>query len=208
MFKRLVLKLHRGRSSGIKTLVFLIACTTVIAAQTNPFLGEIRMFAGNFAPTGWALCDGSLFQISQNQALFSLLGTTYGGNGTTTFALPDFRGRMPIDAGTGTGLTARTQGDIGGQESVTLTLAQMPVHSHTATIMADSTVGTSDRPNGAVPARNGAAVPSFSATVNTSLKSTAVTIGTSGSGQPHPIMPPYTCVTFIIALQGIFPARN
>lgn len=206
MSTRLVLKLQRG--SGIKILIFLIACTTIIAAQTNPFLGEIRMFAGNFAPTGWALCDGSLLQISQNQALFSLLGTMYGGNGTTTFALPDLRGRVAIDAGTGTGLTARTQGDTGGQESVALTLAQMPAHSHTATVMADSTVGTSDRPNGAVPARNGAAVPSFSAVANTSLKSTTVTIGASGSGQPHPNMPPYTCVTFIIALQGIFPARN
>ncbi|HUI93557.1 MAG TPA: tail fiber protein [Chitinivibrionales bacterium] len=177
-----------------------------VNAQNN-YLGEIKMFAGNFAPVGWALCNGQLLQISQNTALFSLLGTTYGGDGVTTFALPDLQGRFPMAAGSGTGLTVRNLGDKGGQETVTLTEAQMPSHTHTASVSADSTVATSDSPQKALPARNASATPAYGKNANTLMANT-VTVGLAGGNQPHPNVPPYTCVNFIIALQGIFPSRN
>lgn len=185
----------------------ILACALFVNAQNN-YLGEIKMFAGNFAPTGWALCDGQLLPIAQNQALFALLGTTYGGDGITTFALPDLRGRVPIHAGTGTGLSARQLGEMGGQESVVLTTQQLPSHTHTATIAADSTVSTTDSPQRALPARNAASTPSYGTSANSTLASTAVAVGSTGGGQAHPNMQPYTCVYFIIALQGIFPSRN
>ena len=166
------------------------------------------MFAGGFAPTGWALCNGQLLSISQNTALFSILGTTYGGDGKSTFGLPDLRGRVPMHPGAGTGLSARALGDMGGQETVTLTAAQMPVHTHAVTVAVDSLVATSDNPLGAVPARNASATPSYGKTVNATLLQTAVTVAPSGGGQPHPTMPPFACVNFIIALTGIFPSQN
>jgi microcystin-dependent protein len=187
--------------------VFFILNVAFVNAQNN-FLGEIKIFAGNFAPTGWALCDGSLLPISQNTALFSLLGTTYGGNGTTTFALPDLRGRFPMHPGTGANLTPRNLGDVGGQETVTLTAAQMPVHTHTASVAADSTVATTDQPQSAFPGRNASATPSYGKTVNAAMASSAVVLAPAGGGQAHPNMPPFECVNFIIALQGIFPSRN
>lgn len=178
----------------------------------NPYVGEIRMFAGNFAPTGWATCDGQLLPIAQNTALFSILGTTYGGDGVTTFALPDFRGRFPMHFGTGIGRTARTLGEAGGAEQVTLTAAQMPAHTHTITVTTavDSTIGTSDKPKGTLLARNASATPQYGTQSNSQMAATAVTAqaAVSGSSQPHSIMPPYEAVTFIIALQGIFPSRN
>jgi microcystin-dependent protein len=199
----------RNRTRTILSLcaVFFLMNIAYVNAQNN-YLGEIKMFAGNFAPVGWALCDGSLLPISQNTALFSLLGTTYGGNGTTTFALPDLRGRFPMHPGTGTNLTPRALGDVGGQETVTLTTAQMPVHTHTATAGADSTVATTDKPQSALPGRNASATPSYGKTANTTLEPPAVVVAPAGGGQPHPNMPPFECVNFIIALQGIFPARN
>jgi microcystin-dependent protein len=196
--------------SGFTLAVFAFCFFSRIAdvnAQNN-YLGEIKMFAGNFAPTGWAFCDGSLLQISQNTALFSLLGTTYGGNGTSTFALPDLRGRVPVDAGTGTGLTVRAVGDTGGVETVTLSIAQMPSHAHAVTASVDSTVATSDSPQKALPARNASATPTYGKTVNAALAPGAVVVAMAGGSQPHQNMPPYACVNFIIALQGIFPARN
>jgi microcystin-dependent protein len=191
----------------VAAAVGLLSGFANVNAQNN-YLGEIKMFAGNFAPVGWAFCDGSLLPISQNTALFSLLGTTYGGNGTTTFALPDLRGRLPMDAGTGPNLTARNLGDVGGQETQTLTAAQMPAHTHSAAMAVDSTVASTDRPQNALPARNASATPSYGKTGNATLASSAVVVSSAGGGQPHPIMPPFVCVNFIIALQGIFPARN
>ncbi len=188
-------------------VVFFVLNATSVDAQNN-YVGEIKMFAGNFAPVGWAFCDGSLLPISQNTVLFSLLGTTYGGNGTTTFALPDLRGRFPMNAGTGTNLTPRNLGDAGGQETETLTVAQMPVHTHGAVLAVDSTVATTDRPQTALPARNASATPSYGKTSNATMASSAVVVSQAGGGQPHPIMPPFECVNFIIALTGIFPARN
>ena len=192
-----------------KKLLFLMLTlfiSTPLMAQ-DPFLGEIRMFAGTFAPRGWALCDGQLLQISQNSALFSLLGTTYGGDGRTTFALPDLRGRAPIHAGQGAGLSRRTLGEKGGQENVTLSLAQIPSHNHTAQINADTSVALTDKPADGLPARNAAATPVYGNDPNTTLSNTAVTVDNNGGGQAHPNMQPYITVNYIIALTGIFPSR-
>jgi microcystin-dependent protein len=187
----------------IAFIAFMLMACGEMNAQNN-YLGEIKMFAGNFAPNGWALCDGSLLSINNNQALFALLGTMYGGDGQTTFALPDLRGRVPIDAGQGAGLTYRNVGDMGGEETHTLIISEIPTHSHS--IAADSSVGTSDRPANGLPARNAAGVPQYGTGQNTTLKSN--TIGTTGGSNPHNNMQPYTTVNFIIALQGIFPSRN
>jgi microcystin-dependent protein len=205
-----VAPVRKGRFTAklMRAFAMLFLFNSSFVYAQNNYLGEIKLFAGNFAPVGWAFCDGSLLPISQNQALFSLLGTTYGGNGTTTFALPDLRGRFPMNAGTGTNLTPRLLGDVGGQETETLTEAQMPVHTHGAVVAVDSTVATTDRPQNALAARNASATPSYGKTGNATLASSAVVVSPAGGGQPHPIMPPFECVNFIIALTGIFPARN
>lgn len=173
----------------------------------DPFIGEIRLFAGSYAPDGWALCDGSLLAISTYAALFSILGTTYGGNGTTNFGLPDLRGRLPMHPGRGNGLTPRTLGEMGGSETVTLLANQMPAHSHP--VSASNVAGGSAAPEGGVPAytidANQNDVLSYSITPNTTMSPKM--IGASGGSQPHDNMPPFQCVNFIIALNGIFPPR-
>jgi len=171
--------------------------------DADPWVGEIAMVGFNFAPTGWALCDGQLLAISQNTALFSLLGTTYGGNGTTTFALPDLRGRAPIHQGQGPGLSPYVIGQVGGTETTTLTVGQMPAHSHAA--MADSGNGTSDTPTGLLVARNAGGVPQYGSNAVASLAPGA--IASTGSSPPHQNLQPYLTINFIIALQGIFPSR-
>jgi microcystin-dependent protein len=170
---------------------------------TAPFLGEIRMFGFNFAPRGWALANGQIMPISQNTALFSLLGTTYGGNGTSTFALPDLQGRIPIHQGSGAGLSPYVIGEEGGSESVTLLASQMPTHNHP--VQASSSPATTTRPHGAVPARTGAdayATTSDGTVMNASM------IGNAGSDLPVSIIQPFLTVNFCIALAGIFPSRN
>ena len=175
------------------------------AQQVETFLGEIRMFAGNFAPTGWAFCQGQLLPIAQNTALFSLLGTTYGGNGTTTFALPDLRGRVPVGFGQGPGLSNKDLGQQFGTETVTLTTAQMPAHSHT--VNAVTTEGNQNLPTNSLPANTKALDKEYSdAASNTTMKSGM--IGITGSSQPVNISQPSLGVNFIIALQGIYPSRN
>lgn len=173
------------------------------AAATDPYLGEIMLFAGNYAPRGWARCDGQLLPINQNQALFSLLGTTYGGNGVTTFALPDLRGRAPIHAGQGPGLTDRPLGEQGGEESHTLTQAEMPLHTHPA--RARSGNGTSASPAGLLPARDPSGTPHYGAGADVTLALDA--IGAAGGDQPHNNMQPYLTVTFCICLAGVFPPQ-
>jgi len=176
-------------------------------AATNaatPFIGEIMVFAGNFAPRGWATCDGQLLPISQNTALFSLLGTQYGGNGVSTFGLPDLRGRAPVHFGQGPGLANYFQGQAGGEEIHTLQQAEMPSHSHTA--YGDSSNGSSDVPANLLPARNPAGVPAFGATASAVLAATH--IAQAGSSQPHNNMPPYLVINYCIALQGVFPSRT
>src|SRR5690242_5317256 len=166
--------------------------------MANPFLGEIRIFAGNFAPRGWALCNGQLLAISQNTALFSLLGTTYGGNGQTTFALPDLRGRVPIGTGQGRGLTARNLGEVAGTETLTLDATQMPAHTHAAGASAGN--GAADSPTGRVLARMPGAIPQYGAASNADMAAAAA--ANSGGNQPHNNMQPFLTVTYIIALQG------
>jgi len=166
--------------------------------MATPFIGQITLFAGNFAPRGWAFCEGQLLPIAQNTALFSILGTTYGGNGETTFALPDLRGRAPIHHGQGPGLSDRYLGEQGGEETHELTTAELPLHSHPAG--ASGGAQTTNRPAGAVPARGGV----YAASQDTTMGGATA----AGGGQPHNTMQPYLALSYIIALEGIFPARN
>lgn len=172
--------------------------------MSEPFLGEIRMFGFNFAPIGWAQCNGQVLPISQNTALFSLLGTFYGGNGTSNFALPDLRSRVAVHEGQGTGLAQYVIGQRGGVENVTLLGTQLPAHSHS--VNASSATAVEARPAGAVLAHAGASVyasaPDGATVMNSGM------ISNTGGNQPHPNVQPYLTVNFCIALQGIFPSRN
>jgi len=172
--------------------------------MAEPFIGEIRMVGFNFAPPGWAFCNGQLMPLSQNTALFSLLGTTFGGDGIQTFALPDMRGRVPVALGQGPGLSNRIWGEQGGKESVALTIAQLPAHRHP--IHASSSVGNSKAAAGNVPATNssvGLIYSNQAADVSMDPKSSA----SIGQNQPHENMQPFLGMTCIIALEGIYPAR-
>jgi microcystin-dependent protein len=173
-------------------------------AGDSPFIGSIDMVGFNFAPRNWALCDGQLLPISQNTALFSLLGTQFGGNGITTFGLPDLRGRVPIHQGNGPGLTPRSIGERSGEESVTLLSSQMPIHNHTLGV--NSSGGTSDNPTGNYMASNSEGIKQYSNSAGSNANSSS--LGNAGGGQPHNNMPPSLCVIFIICLSGIFPSRN
>lgn len=172
--------------------------------MSTPFLGEIRMFGFNFAPIGWALCDGQLLAINQNTALFSLLGTFYGGDGQTTFALPDLQGRAPKSMGNGAGLSAYSVGQKGGVETVTLSVSQLPSHAHG--VEASATKAKLKTPAGAVPALTKAdaydAAPDGVTTMNAGM------IAATGGGEPVTNLPPFLVVNFCIALTGIFPSRN
>jgi len=174
--------------------------------MSEPFIGEIRMVGFNFAPRGWALCDGQLLAIAQNTALFSLLGTTYGGDGRTTFGLPDLRSRVPMHAGTGPGLTPRQLGAKFGLETVTLNVSQLPAHTHAA--QASSGSGNANSPIGRIWSKD-AGVQSATYTGNAPDGSMAANaIGNAGGGQAHDNMPPVQVVNFVIALVGLFPSRN
>src|SRR5438128_2483000 len=174
--------------------------------MSNPFVAEIRIFTGNFAPKGWALCDGQLMPISQNTALFSLLGTTYGGDGKSTFALPDLQGCAPMQAGQGPGLSLRDLGETAGEQTVTLLQTEMPSHTHLP--VASNGGGGVLSPANAVWAgdagRNPA--PRFNSAQNVQMSPFATAI--TGGNLPHNNLPPFLGLTFIIALQGVFPARS
>jgi len=180
--------------------------------MSDPFIGEIRMFAGTFAPNGWALCDGQLLSIAQNTALFSLLGTTYGGDGRTTFGLPDLRGRVAIHPGQGPGLSNYILGEKSGAEQVTLTTNQIPAHTHAAsgTIQAKNGQPDESNPGGQVPATLTNGTEGYAETPNTTMLANGVnvTVGNTGGSQPHTNIQPFQCVNFIIALFGIFPSRS
>jgi microcystin-dependent protein len=165
----------------------------------DPYLGEIRMVGFNFVPRGWALCDGTILPIQQNAALFSILGTTYGGDGRTTFALPDLRGRAPMHTGMGAGLTDRSLGEPTGVESVTLAVPNLPAHTHGMAGVSEP--GTLNSPNGALPASGGG----FGASASTVAMAT--TEG-AGGGQAINNRSASLGITFIIALSGVFPARG
>ncbi len=166
----------------------------------DPFIGEIRLVPFNFAPRGWAICAGQLLPINQNQALFALLGTTYGGDGRTTFALPDLRGRIPIGAGQPPAGSGYPLGATGGQETVALTTRQLPGHAHA--VHASSAASTTKNPATAFPAGGGA----YAAQRNVRMK--PAMIGRTGGGEGHENRQPYLSLNYIIALQGIFPAQS
>lgn len=175
--------------------------------MSDQFLAEIRMFTGNFAPIGWATCDGQLLPISQNTALFSLIGTFYGGNGVSNFALPNLQGSIPLGVGNGPGLTPRVVGESGGEAMVTLLSTQLPLHTHQVSAVAAP--GTLTSPSGATwsqPRFGRASEPAYAPAGGVVLNPQA--FATSGGNVPHNNLPPYLVVTFIIALQGVFPARS
>ncbi|SIO05922.1 Microcystin-dependent protein [Singulisphaera sp. GP187] len=172
----------------------------------NPFLGQILAVPYNFAPRGWALCNGQILPISQNTALFSLLGTTYGGNGQSTFALPDLRGRVPINAGQGPGLSDYSMGEADGSEAVTLPLAGLPSHSHGAVGFARR--GRASSPAGAAWAASSAGDTTYTGGAGANAPMSPVSTSVAGSDQGHENRQPYLALNFIIALQGIFPARG
>jgi len=186
----------------------------------NLYLAEIILFAGNFAPKNTAYCNGQILSIAQNQALFSLLGTTYGGDGRTSFALPDLRGRVPVHPGTGPGLTTRKLGQRAGTETNTLTVAQMPAHNHlaTGTIKASNAEGTTNTPTNGVPAKpyyqvdraTKAPINMYAPAANAKMADNGVpiTVGHSGGGLQANNMQPFLGVSYIICMNGLFPSRN
>ena len=174
--------------------------------MADPFVAEIRIFPFNFAPTGWAFCDGQILPLSQNTALFSLLGTTYGGDGKSTFALPDLQGSAPMQPGQGQGLSLRDLGEMGGVESVTLLVSEIPLHTHTL-------MGSSDPGDNTVPDPTVSLATSTGAFVyvnNQAPDSTMAFQGLppAGGGLPHNNMQPYLTLNFGIALQGVYPPRS
>lgn len=162
------------------------------------YIGQVILFAGTFAPRSWAFCFGQILSIAQNTALFSILGTTYGGNGQTTFALPDLRGRVPVGQGQAPGLAGVSLGQMAGANVETLDMSQMPPHTHS--VGATNSDQTTNRPGGAVPAKGGA----YGVPATTTLAPS----GVAGGGQPHNNMQPYLGLNYIICLEGIFPSRN
>lgn len=172
--------------------------------MSEPFIAEIRIFAGNFAPRGWAFCNGQLLPVAQNTALFSLIGTTYGGDGRTTTALPNLQGRAPMHPGQGPGLTARRLGESGGSDGITLSEAQMPSHTHTAAVHGQP--GDQADPAGRSLAASGDGSVYASAQNLISMGASAVTA--AGGGQPHNNMQPFLALNFIIALVGLYPSRS
>jgi microcystin-dependent protein len=193
-----------NRTITILCLLLCLSFSNTTNAQ-EPFLGEIRMFAGNYAPRGWAKCEGQLLPISQNTALFSLLGTMYGGDGRTTFALPDLRGRVPMFHGNGPGLPTYTQGEKGGTVTNSLTVANLPAHNHA--VNAVDLEGDSPSPTNNYPANTKLLDKEYIGDGTTTTMNSNM-IGNTGNNQPVNNMQPYLTVTFIIALEGIYPSRN
>ena len=167
--------------------------------MSQPYVGEIRMFAGNFPPVGWEFCQGQLLAISEQETLFNLIGTTYGGDGQETFALPDLQGRVPIHHGNGFTISEKA-----GTETVTVTVAQMPIHSHP--MLASSGIGNNPNPQGEVLAESSLATMYAAANPATAMSGQA--ISSVGGSQPHNNFQPYLCVDFIISLFGIFPTQT
>ena len=212
-------------ASMLTLALTLPTSTPASACGIEPFIGIICIAPYNFEPRGYAFAQGQILPISGNIALFSLLGTTYGGNGRTTFALPDLRGRVPVGAGGGNGLSLRVLGETGGLEAVTLGAAQMPNHTHVATTAVSASAmlrasrgnGNTDTPTGAVLARlpraneYSMAAPDVAmrpSAISVTVNSASTTNGFTGGDQPHENMPPFLVLNYIIALQGIFPSRN
>jgi len=186
-------------------ILLLLLCSQLKAG--SPYIGEIRIFAGNFPPLGWAFCDGQQLSIAENDAFFNLIGTTYGGDGLNTFAVPDLRGRVPISVGQGYGLSNRIIGEMGGTEEVTLFTSQMPSHSHP--LLGSTAKGDAIDPSNAIPAKNSIGVNQYSTpTGQNGTQAGMQTISNSGSNQPHNNIQPYLGCNYIIALYGIFPSQS
>ncbi|MGD1876993.1 MAG: phage tail protein [Kiloniellaceae bacterium] len=200
--------------AGLVVLPFIAGSKPAAACAGAPLLGSLCLFAGNFAPRGWALANGQLLPIAQNTALFSIIGTTYGGDGRTTFALPDLRGRVPISAGTGAGLPNYALGEKAGSPFTTLTLNNLPSHSHTATgtAKAATAAASTEAPAGAYWASDGRTKVYFSGSPNATTDmvsgGVAVSVGNTGEGQLFQTQSPYLAMNWIIATTGIFPSRN
>jgi len=175
--------------------------------MSNPFLAEIRIFTGNFAPRGWAQCDGQIMPISQNTALFSLLGTNYGGDGKSNFALPNLQGCAPMQQGQGPGLTLRDLGETGGEQTVTLLQTEMPAHSHQAKAGGSINSGTPVNGTWGSPVK-GQEFALYAPLASGSQPMNPFATSIAGGSLPHNNMPPFLGLTFIIALQGVFPARS
>ena len=170
----------------------------------TPYVGQIMAFGGTFAPQGWALCDGSLLPISQYETLFSLIGTTYGGDGQNTFALPDLRSRVPLHQGQGPVLSNYVLGESGGAEAVTLTVGQLPQHLHS--VMGNSGAGTSPSPSGALWAGSPTNIYTAGSAANAAMSATSISV--SGGSQPHDNMLPFVTLNFCIAFEGIYPSQS
>lgn len=174
--------------------------------MSDPFIAEIRIFGFNFPPTGWAFCDGQIMAISQNTALFSLLGTTYGGDGRTTFALPNLQGSAPLHPGQGPGLSLRDLGETGGEPSVTLLDVEMPMHTHTA--QGVSGAGGQGPAGNAWSSANQRGISTYAPSTNGTVQMSPQALSPMGGSLPHNNMMPYLVLNFCIALQGIFPPRS
>ena len=207
-----------GVSSNNQEISNPKSTVTESTVSIEPFIGEITMFAGNFAPRGWAFCSGQLLPINQNQALFSILGTTYGGDGRTTFGLPDLRGRVPVHAGNGPGLSDYRLGQKGGSETTTLTINQLPSHNHQGSshnhqIEASNSPANSSEVSGTVMGK-AVGMPGLysNKTPDTNMKPTGDagggSSGNTGGNQGVSIIQPYQTINYIIALQGVFPSRS
>lgn len=198
---------------GTIIVAFALLATTfagkaLAGCSTDAFIGSICVVGFNFCPRGYAEADGRLLRISSHNALYSLLGPTYGGDGRTTFALPDLRGRVMIGSGQGAGLSTIRLGQRGGAENVTLTQTQLPAHTHTGHVNATSANGNADNPSGAVPARMPRNRVYNSSADGTQMAADSVTVSGGGGGQATPVRDPYLAVKVCIAIQGIYPARN
>jgi microcystin-dependent protein len=171
--------------------------------MAQPYVGELRMFAGNFAPAGWMMCEGQLLPISENETLFQLIGTTYGGDGQATFALPDLRGRVPIHKGTGSSGSTYILAETGGAEEVTVTVNQMPIHSHP--LIGTTSIGNDANATNNVLAQASTFDP-YNVSTPPATAMAAQSVGSTGGSQPHTNFQPYICLNFIISLFGIFPS--
>jgi microcystin-dependent protein len=171
---------------------------------SSPYVGQIMMVGFNFPPQGWASCNGQLLAISEFDVLFNLIGTTYGGDGQTTFAVPDLRGRVPVGIGQGASLSVYTIGEVIGAETVTLTLNQIPQHQHSYNPVASQNDLTTDRPDSSYPAVGGY----YATTANSAAPMAALTVASGGGSQPHNNLQPFLAINFIISLFGVFPSQN
>ena len=204
-FKRLVGAMTGGLVLGTASAAHAATQEPYPTQQVPPvYIGEIRMIGGTYAPVGWLLCDGTEYGIFSYTTLFSIIGVLYGGNGITTFAVPDFRGRVPISFGTGPGLSPRQPGSTGGDETHLLTSDEMPAHNHESRV--SGSLGSSNDPEGLVNAVNPAGTPHYGLPAGNLMDNSA--IGDTGGGQPHNVMQPYLTVNFIIAWDGMFPVQS